>query len=95
MTAQELVTEAKKWLWDKSDAHNAEYVQTIEACALDLKNAGVDPVDLGDTLIQQAVKLYLKAQAGYEDNPDKWAQAYEHLKRALAISSYYGEQEET
>lgn len=91
MTAQELLPQAKKWLWAISDASDDEYKQTINACVLDLQNAGAGEVDLSDPLIQQAVKLYLKAQAGYEDDASRFEEAYEHLKRALAISYRYKE----
>ena len=91
MTAQELLPEAKKWLRAISNAADDEYVQTIEACVLDLKNAGVAEPDLEDPLIQQAVKLYLKAQAGYEENAERFNDAYEHMKKSLGISSTYRE----
>lgn len=95
MTSQELLIEAKKWMHAISNAADDEYVQTIDACVLDLENAGVATPDLADPLIQQAVKLYLKAHAGYEENAEKFNEAYEHLKKALAISSKYREKEET
>lgn len=91
MTAEELVTTAKKWLWETSDVANDEYKQTIEACALDLQNAGVKTPDLSDPLIQQAVKLYLKAQLGYDEQAERFGDAYEHLKHALSISYKYRE----
>ena len=94
MTPQELLPEAKKWMHAISDAADDEYVQAIEACVLDLDNAGVVYRDLDDPLIQQAVKLYLKAQAGYEENAERFNEAYEHLKRALAISSTYNRSRE-
>ena len=55
---------------------------------------GVDAVlDGAETfvtvLIQQAVKLYLKAHFGYDDQPEKWEAAYERLKAALSLSSDY------
>ena len=94
MTANELLPAAKKWLWAISDASDDEYVQTIDACVFDLQNAGVGDVDLSDPLIQQAVKLYLKAHAGYEDGAEHFGTAYEHLKKALAISHRYREDQE-
>ena len=94
MTANDLLPEAKKWLWAISDASDSEYVQTINACVFDLQNAGVGDVDLSDPLIQQAVKLYLKAHAGYEDDFERFGNAYEHLKKALAISHKYREDPE-
>ena len=91
MYSYELLPEAKKWLWAISDASDEEYIQTIDSCVFDLQNAGVGEVDLADPLIQQAVKLYLKAHAGYEDGAEHFDTAYEHLKSALAISYRYRE----
>lgn len=84
-----LVESAKVWLRMTSDAFDGEIEQTIEACLLDLSNAGVRKLDTDDAVIQQAVKLYLKAQFGYNDATDKFQQSYEHLKRALALSGDY------
>ena len=91
MTSHDLLPKAKKWLRAISDAADEEYEQTINACVLDLKNAGVAEPDLSDPLIQQAVKLYLKAQAGYEENAERFNEAYEHMKKSLGISSTYRE----
>lgn len=94
MDALKLLPEAKKWLWAISDASDDEYVQVINACVFDLQNAGVGDVDLEDPLIKQAVKLYLKAQAGYEEGAEHFNVAYEHIKNALAISYRYREVDE-
>lgn len=90
-----LVESAKKWLRITSSAFNNEIEQTIEACLLDLKNAGVEKRNTSDQLIQQGIKLYLKAQLGYNDADDKYQQSYEHLKKSLALSGDYNTAEET
>ena len=94
MTTQELLPSIKKWMHAISDASDDEYIQTANACVLDLKNAGVADPDIADPLIQQAIKLYVKAQAGYEENAESFDKAYEHLKAALSIASGYGEDTE-
>ncbi|MBQ3503679.1 MAG: DNA-packaging protein [Oscillospiraceae bacterium] len=87
--ADALLDSAKKWLRRSSDKLNDEITQTMAAAFLDMKNAGIKRLDKEDPLIQQAVKLYLKAHFGYDDQPEKWEAAYERLKAALSLSSDY------
>lgn len=89
MTPKDLVPLVKSWLRISSNSVDAEVEQTIGACVLDLKNAGVVTVMLNDTLVQQAVKLYCKAQFGFDKDAEKFGDAYEHLKAALALSGDY------
>lgn len=91
MTTQELVPLVKSWLRISAASVDAEMEQTIDACVLDLKNAGAVTVLLSDTLIQQAVKLYCKAQFGFDKDAEKFGAAYEHLKAALALSGDYNQ----
>lgn len=44
---------------------------------------------LDNPLIQQAVKLYCKAQFGYDDTSSKFAKSYELLKQSLSLSGEY------
>lgn len=89
-----LLTVAKTWLRITSSAYDDEITQTIDACVLDLTNGGVVNIDSSDTLIQQAIKLYLKAQFGYNDESDKFAKAYEFLKYSLELSEDYNTEAE-
>ena len=61
----------------------------IEACLLDLRLGGVNKVNEDDPLIQRAVVLYAKAHFGFSEDSEKYGQAYEHLKAALALSGDY------
>lgn len=87
--AEDLLQAAKKWLRRSSDKLDDEIRQTIAAAFLDMKNAGIKQLDKDDYLIQQAVKLYLKAHFGYDDQPEKWEAAYERLKASLSLNSDY------
>ena len=89
--AEKLLPDAKLWIRKTSASLDAEVKQTTAACLLDLKNVGVVNVKVNDPLIQQAAKLYLKAQLGYDDKSEKWEAAYEHLKAALSLCSDYTE----
>lgn len=87
--AEKILPDAKKWIRRTSAKLDEEVLQTVAACMLDMKNAGITKISADDPLIQQAAKLYLKAQFGYDDKSDKWQVAYEHLKAALSLSSDY------
>ena len=78
---------ARQWLRISTDALAEELDQTMEACLLDLHNAGVNTPRMDSALIQQAVKLYCKAHFGYDSDSDKFAKAYEYLKCSLALSN--------
>ena len=56
-----LLPEAKLWLRRSTDSLVREVVQTVAACLMDLGVVGVKNIDAEDPLIQQAAKLYLKA----------------------------------
>jgi hypothetical protein len=86
---QDMLNEAKLWVGYSKNVFDEEIEQTMQACAIDLGNAGVVNIDFTDPLIKQAVKLYLKAQFRSDDGDNKFADAYEHLKKALALSSDY------
>ena len=84
-----LLPAARKWVRRSSSTLDDEIQQTVSACMLDMKNAGISNIDSEDPLIQQAAKLYLKAHFGYDDTPEKWEQAYERLKASLSLNSDY------
>lgn len=90
--AQDLLSLVKQWLRIVTDALNDELLQTIQSCELDLINGGVVKVDSSDAVVQQAVKLYCKAMFGYDSESKKFADAYEHLKAALALSGIYNKE---
>lgn len=94
-TLSAVVGEAKKWLRIGTDSTDEEVGQTINACLLDLSNAGVTQIDIADPLTKQAVKLYLKSHFGYDANADEFGTAYEHLKASLALSGTYNTKEES
>ena len=89
--AEILLRDARLWVRKSSGNLDTEIRQTTAACLLDLKNAGVVNFRHEDPLLQQAAKLYLKAQFGSNEDSAKWEAAYEHLKAALSLSSDYTE----
>lgn len=89
--AEALLPDARLWVRKSESNLDDEIRQTTAACLLDLKNAGVINFAEEDPLIQQAVKQYLKAHFGFNNESEKWEAAYEHLKAALSLCSDYTE----
>lgn len=87
--SSELIASARGWLRIATESRDDEIEQVLGACLIDLSNGGVVVVDTDDPAIQQAMKLYLKSQFGYDSNAEKFSEAYEHLKKALALSGDY------
>lgn len=85
----DLRDDVKLWLRISGSATDAEIDQTIQSALMDLQLAGVVKTEPSDALIQQAVKLYCKAQFGYDEDAAKFSIAYEHLKSALALCGEY------
>lgn len=92
--SNELITSARGWLRIATTSRDDEIRQVMEACLIDLSIGGVAVIDTEDPAIQQAIKLYLKSQFGYDAKAEKFGQAYEHLKAALALCGDYNTEEE-
>ena len=92
--AAALLPESRTWLRRSSGKLDDEIQQTTAAAFLDMSNVGITKLNAEDPLIKQAVKLYLKAHFGYDDQPEKWETSYERLKSALSLSSAYTEKED-
>lgn len=90
--AQMLLPEAKLWIRRSTASLDSEVEQTVAACLMDLAVVGVKNIDADDPLIQQAAKLYLKANFGYDDNAERWQLFYDRLKAFLSSSSDYIEE---
>lgn len=87
-----LLPEAKLWIRRSTNNLDSEVEQTVAACLMDLSVVGVKNIDAEDPLIQQTVKLYLKANFGYDDNAERWQLFYDRLKAFLSSSIAYTEE---
>lgn len=85
---------ARQWIRRTTTTFDAEIMQTLQAGIIDLQTANVNNVDPNSAIIQQALKLYLKAQFGYNDEGDKFQKSYEFLKNSLALSGEYNLEDE-
>ena len=90
----ELITSARAWLRTATESRDDEIRQVMEACLIDLSIGGVAVINIDDSAIRQAIKLYLKSQFGYDANAEKFGKAYEHMKAALALCGDYNTEEE-
>lgn len=73
-------------------SHNAldlDIQVTIDSCLIDLKVSGVFNVDENDALIAQAVKLYCRANVGFQKDSEKYRMAYDSLKTSLSLCGDY------
>lgn len=70
-----------------------EITDLAEACLVDLRIAGVYVEDPSDPLCKQAIKLYCKANYGYDTDSEKFREAYASLKDSMALSGEYNQKE--
>lgn len=86
-----LIEEVKTALRIRNTAFDDEIQGLIDACKLDLSIAGVKVIKEDEPLTNQAIKLYCKANFGYDDNSEKFAEAYLNLKQSMSLCGDYNE----
>lgn len=84
-----LLDKVRKALRISNDKFDDELQDVIDACILDLRNAGVVKLQQDDALITQACKLYAKAEYDFGGKGDKYKESYVLLKISLALSGDY------
>lgn len=77
----------KRALRVTASAYDDEINSLIFAARADIYNCGIRETPKCAALINHAVVLYCKSNFGYQDDSEKYAEAYEHLKCSLALSS--------
>lgn len=88
--AEELLPQGRLWLRITTTKTDDEILQSMAACLRDLENGGVLNLDTDDALVREAMKLFLRARFGYNDDAEKFDSAYASLKASLAVSGRYG-----
>lgn len=73
----------------KSESGKEEVADLIEACKKDMEIKGVYVTDETEPLCKQAIKLYCKANYGYDKDSEKFAKAYSDLRDSMALSGNY------
>ncbi len=84
-----LIDDIKLSLRIKNNAYDTEIQDLINACKVDLNIAGVQTIEETEPLTAQAIKLYCKGNFGYDENSEKFQQAYDSLKIVMALASDY------
>jgi hypothetical protein len=85
-----ILQEVKLALRISNNAFDSEITDIIDACKIDLVEAGAENTDDTDALVKRAIILYAKANFGMA-NPDmeKYQKAYDRLKITMALSGEY------
>ena len=84
-----LIDDVKLVLRSKAIAYDGEVTDLIEMAKIDLSVGGVEVIVETEPLTKQAIKLYCKANFGYDENSEKFAKAYESLKISMALCGDY------
>ena len=73
-------------------ALDGEVSDLINAAIADLRLVGINIP--GDPLLDRAVVLYAKAEFGFNDDAERYRNAYDYLKCALSLTADYTEESE-
>ena len=86
-----MLQDVKDVLRVSGDDLDAEILDLIDAAKADLILSGVhkDKVVDTDPLIKRAITVYCKANFGYDDMGERFAEAYENFKKHLVVSLEY------
>ena len=72
-----------------SEKITEEINDCIAACKADMKNDGVKVIKETDGLIIRAIKLYCKAEFGFNNAAEQFRKSYDALKMRLSLSAEY------
>ena len=83
-------------------AFDEEVTDLINAAIADLRLVGISVPEverspsekLGDPLLERAIVLYAKAEFGFNDDAERYRNAYDYLKCALSLTADYTEESE-
>lgn len=85
-----MLEKVKMALRIKTDKLDTDILDLIESAKVDLSISGVRKVDVGDPLIQQAIKVYCKANFGLDNkDSEKYQKSYDLLKQSLSLCGDY------
>lgn len=89
---KELISELCRAVRAKETETSRQEVEGLAsaACA-DLSRQGVKAVNPEEALTKQAIRLYVKAHYGYDENTERFLSAYEALSAGMALSGDYEE----
>lgn len=88
MVDQELIEELKRIIRVKSQDSELELIGLVESCRKELELAGVYGTET-DPTYRQAVRLYCKGHYGYDENTERFQEAFSSLRDAMKLSGEY------
>lgn len=78
-----------------SEKITTDISDSIEACKLDLKAAGVKKIEETDALIIRAIKLFCRADFNFNGKAEQYRQSYDMQKMSLSLDCEYNTMSET
>ena len=70
---------------------DSDIQDNINACLADLRRVGVATIDELDPHIIKCVKLYCRWQYNFEDQADRYRDAYKALRNGLSLHTGYND----
>lgn len=86
-----LIEELKRVVRVKSADAEFELEGLVASCKKEMELAGVYG-DETDHTYRQAIRLYCKGHYGYDDNTERFREAFASLRDAMALSGEYGKE---
>lgn len=83
-----LVEKVKRDLRISHSKLDEDIQDNIEACKLDMERVGINPLK-SDLLMEKAIKLYCRWQYNFENQADRYMNAYQSLRNALSLCGDY------
>lgn len=88
MAEIELIGELKRIIRAKSEDAELELEGLVESCKKELELSGIYG-DETDPLYRQAIRLYCKANYGYDEDTGRFLKAFNSLRDAMSLSGDY------
>lgn len=88
MSDMHLIEELKRFVRARSADAELELQGLVEACKKEMEVAGIYG-DETDPLYRQAIRLYCKANYGYDEDTERFQAAFGSLRDAMALSGDY------
>lgn len=91
MVDERLIEELKCFIRAKSQDAEYELIGLVESCKKELELAGVYG-DESEPTYRQAIRLYCKGHYGYDDDTERFQEAFKSLRDAMALSGEYAKE---
>ena len=86
-----LIEELKRIVRVRTADAELELQGLVEACKKELELAGIYG-DEADPLYRQAIRLYCKSHYGYDEDTERFREAFNSLRDAMALSGDYAKE---